>query len=537
MTNKVMITFAGDEKDLDRAIKSSITALDKQGQAFDKAGANAAAYSNRIEHVADASDEVNNLGDKATSSLGALSSGFELLGDRGETGAKALMTAALATDFLSGASEAGVIVTKTFRDVMDKAKAASAGFTAALKNNAGQIAATAAGVTAAVALIGVFVLRQKAAADSVRSVADALDYQSGKFTANNRAAIQKKLADDGLIESAAKYGLTVDDLTDAVLGNAEAMDRVKRATDTSVQGLGRATSEQNKLVSEVRAFADNVATAEGRQLLMNQANADGADAMEAQRKATDDARKAMEDYSKAIQDQFDPMANLVHRLEDVRARQADYNQAVKEHGKNSAEARAASLALGEAIIAADGAAAGAAGTFNGQLSPALLDTLRRGGATEQQIRDIEAAFKAAEKAGNHYARTYTAKAVLDTKELFGSLAAARNALQGSDYVSGRASGGPTMPGKAYKVGEAGEELWVEQKPGYMFNAAQTAAILSGGYAGASAGPAMAMAGGGRIVLEVRAGGGRTDDILYQLIEHGLSTGRLTIRASQIQAGR
>ena len=39
-----------------------------------------------------------------------------------------------------------------------------------------------------------------------------------------------------------------------------------------------------------------------------------------------------------------------------------------------------------------------------------------------------------------------------------------------------ASGGPTIAGRAYIVGERGPELWMEKRPGYMLDAAQTAGL-------------------------------------------------------------
>jgi hypothetical protein len=520
MANQVKITFAGDEKDLTRAFKATEAGAESMANAIDHAADKAKAASVKLDQVAEASDNIENVGDKATGSLGGLASGMELLGPSGAGAAKGLMTAALATDFLSGAGAAATLVNDNFRKTLNAVKEASSGLGTALKANAKSIAIMGTGVLAAGALVATFVMRQNAAADSVRAVADALDFQAGKFALVNRQAIQKKLADDGLIESAAKYGISANDLTEAVLGNADAMAKVKSATDTSVQGLGRATSEQGKLADEIKAFSDDVATAEGRQTELNAANAASVDPLERQREATDAARKALVDYAQTVQDQFDPMANLVHRLADVRAAQAEYTKAVKEHGAKSGEAREANLRMAEAILAASGAAASASGTFDGVLTPALRATLRAGGATEAQIRDIESAFRAARRAGDAYSKTYKATAILEEF---------RKYREGERNPQGRATGGPTEAGKVYQVGENGRELWMETSPGYMFNAAQTAAIMSGGSGG---GGNWSGGGGGgqtssKMILEIRSAG-RTDDVLISVIEKAIRQGRLVL---------
>lgn len=92
------------------------------GAAFDDVGAGARRMaddvdaatrttSDRISGVADAADHMDDRASKATSALGALSSGFELVG--AEKYAGALQGAALATDFFSGVGEAANLILTT----------------------------------------------------------------------------------------------------------------------------------------------------------------------------------------------------------------------------------------------------------------------------------------------------------------------------------------------------------------------------------------------------------------------------------------
>lgn len=65
---------------------------------------------------------------------------------------------------------------------------------------------------------------------------------------------------------------------------------------------------------------------------------------------------------------------------------------------------------------------------------------------------------------------------------------------GGMFLSGleaRAGGGPTRAGRSYIVGENGPELWSESTNGYVHNAAQTSAMMSGS-SGGSAMPQMVL---------------------------------------------
>lgn len=77
--------------------------------AVEQAAAKADAATDRISRVADSSDNLASKSSQATGSLGALASGFELVG--AEKYAAGLQSAALATDFLSGVGDALNLVT------------------------------------------------------------------------------------------------------------------------------------------------------------------------------------------------------------------------------------------------------------------------------------------------------------------------------------------------------------------------------------------------------------------------------------------
>lgn len=86
--------------------------------------------------TADAADDLGGKAGKATGALGALSSGFELLGPSGAAAATGLQSAALATDFLSGVGDSlnlvmeSTIVKNVRQRAATLASAAASGFAA-----------------------------------------------------------------------------------------------------------------------------------------------------------------------------------------------------------------------------------------------------------------------------------------------------------------------------------------------------------------------------------------------------------------------
>jgi len=191
--------------------------------------------------------------------------------------------------------------------------------------------------------------------------------------------------------------------------------------------------------------------------------------------ATDRATQAMKNQHAEILAQTDPMFDLIERLKTLKAKQADYNEAVKDYGKKSPEAKQASLDLAQAAIALQGSVVGAGDSLRDKLSPAMLTTLEAAGLTEQQIRDVEAAFKSAKTAADRLAGEYLVAINFEVRNK--RAAAGVGFFEGLD---GRASGGSVEPNRPYVVGENGPEIVTFGQSGYVHNASATRSMLSGG---------------------------------------------------------
>lgn len=132
-----------------------------------------------------------------------------------------------------------------------------------------------------------------------------------------------------------------------------------------------------------------------------------ADAAAAAARGQRDALKSLSDFMKA---ETDPVFGLVKAEADLKTAQDKATKAIKEHGKNSKEAKAATQEFTLAAIALQGAVGDVSQNFNGKLSPALISTLKHAGATDAEIKILTGQFKDAKKAADNYSGNYVAKA-------------------------------------------------------------------------------------------------------------------------------
>lgn len=125
----VDITITTDADQAARGFDDAAAAAAKLGDAVDDASRKVDTGADRMAGAADAADNLDDKTSKATGALGALSSGFELVGlDQYATG---LQSAALATDFMSGAGQALSLVLELEAVQWVKNKVATAASTVA----------------------------------------------------------------------------------------------------------------------------------------------------------------------------------------------------------------------------------------------------------------------------------------------------------------------------------------------------------------------------------------------------------------------
>jgi hypothetical protein len=204
--------------------------------------------------------------------------------------------------------------------------------------------------------------------------------------------------------------------------------------------------------------------------------------------------------------QTDPAFAVLNAQDKVKESQTKLNEAIKEHGKDSREARAASRDLAGAAVELQGKVGALGDEFDGNLSPALLATFRAAGMTEGQIEDVKEEMNRAKKAGGAYAKNYQAsvtvkgaaaarRSLYSVKDIaddipravtiamkitgVGNVSAAAAAVR----KNARASGGPVARGMPYLVGEHGPEMIVPEAAGRVLSAAATRGTIRGPQAG------------------------------------------------------
>lgn len=257
-------------------------------------------------------------------------------------------------------------------------------------------------ITVATLALGAYSTAQakaEARADEFRST---LDEQTGAITDNTRALVANQLEQKGFLALGAKYGITGQQMVDAILSGGDALEQL-RAKVTALASLDNPDFDQ---LAHLKAHL-GVASKEAQGFVAAQQRVGGAVGNTTTKVETQVS--ALQALATELRKQADPAFALIKAQQDLASAQTDYNDAVKDYGKNSPEAKAASVKLAEQAIILTEAIAGAGTAFDGKLTPAMRATLEAANLSEQQIKDVEEAFRNAKTQGDKFAKTYTAK--------------------------------------------------------------------------------------------------------------------------------
>jgi TP901 family phage tail tape measure protein len=275
----------------------------------------------------------------------------------------------------------------------------------------------------------------------------------------------------------AKSGLSTQQLAD-LLPN----------TYKELSTLNSQTGAAGKSVNALGTAADGTANSTGdlKSALAAGASANKGYATSAQAAAAAarGERDALSDLSDKMKAESNPVFGLINAESDLTKAQKAAAAAVKQHGRNSDEAKTATQKLTQAAISLQSAAGSVAGSFNGKLSPAFMATLRAAGLTSGQIKDVQKQFveakKDADKYSGKYAADVSAPGAKDAKKQiddaytaanhfdgpysadlkitgqgkveaeFHKLSLAQQALKSAKTISGFAEGGWTGPGGTHE---------------------------------------------------------------------------------------
>jgi len=225
-------------------------------------------------------------------------------------------------------------------------------------------AAGALGVALAVATVGVglFAARQGDATRKVDELSATLDEQTGALTANSREWMIKELVESGAMKTAKGLGLDLGLVTDAALGNADAMKAVNAELDRlsskdgegtfdglTSSGMGSKTSiatlrgdlddlantsdkaiANGKLAAEAnRAHGNAAAENAEKQKGLNGTWAEGAEEAGSLSEAADALKKSFDNLSGGFLNERDASRQVRDSLRDIREAMKKYSE---EHG-------------------------------------------------------------------------------------------------------------------------------------------------------------------------------------------------------------
>jgi TP901 family phage tail tape measure protein len=196
------------------------------------------------------------------------------------------------------------------------------------------------------------------------------------------ADIFGKLAEEGK-----KAGISVDDLKKGLPQYASASANAAVAT----KDVASKTGDLNSALDKGAAAQDKYKTA--------------ADAVAG---AARGEREALGALFATLKAETDPVFALIDAQKKLKDAQKAYTSAVKAHGRNSAEARAADIDLAQAALGLQDSVGSLSTTFKGKLDPAFVATLRAAGLTKGQIADVAKQFEGAKKSADKYAGKYAA---------------------------------------------------------------------------------------------------------------------------------
>lgn len=214
-----------------------------------------------------------------------------------------------------------------------------------------------------------------------RERVSAMDAAFAQLVASGNADAAES-AFDRLAAEAGKSGVSVEELRRLFPQYAAALETATTATSKAVAPTQDLTGETKEFESAADAAA---AAARGQ-------------------------RDALVDLAAKMKAETDPVFGFLEAQNDLTKAQKDAAKAVKEHGRNSDEAKEATRDLALAAIELQRKAGELGDTFDGEMTPALRTTLEAAGLTDKQIADVAKQFRIAKRDAEKYDGEYKANA-------------------------------------------------------------------------------------------------------------------------------
>lgn len=215
--------------------------------------------------------------------------------------------------------------------------------------------------------IGAFVSHQAKAKQAADEYSQAMQGQTDAINENTRAVAAKNLADDGVFEKAKQIGIGLDVVTDAALGNAEALKKIEAAANASASSFEEADAKYGGtegLVKYRQAARDvldavggqNKALEEGVSKAndMNEAMGESSSATDQHSSATGENTAKIDDNTRALQENIDKQLEQSNSKASALNTEIAYNAALDKASQVTGELVSKQAELGTVSIDASG---------------------------------------------------------------------------------------------------------------------------------------------------------------------------------------
>lgn len=197
-------------------------------------------------------------------------------------------------------------------------------------------------ITAGLILYGAFSKKNAEAAQKANDLRDTLDEQTGAITQNTRSYVANELAQNGLAEKAKSLGLNLSTVTDAALGNEDALKGLVSQLDatidsgTKVEFQGRATGgtlskeavAAQELKRELTGTNQALTTAQEKHKLAAEGAVEHKDAQTLQAEAVKKANEQIKQESESLNDLIDKMQAASTEALSLSDAQISYQEAL-----------------------------------------------------------------------------------------------------------------------------------------------------------------------------------------------------------------
>jgi hypothetical protein len=290
------------------------------------------------------------LGDLGVATAGKASGAFDSLRIRGLLAADAYREVRNASITAQGAGYKFYQGAGRIESSLAGIKAGATGAGSALRRGFSGALGIVGGPWGAAFIAGTAVLthfwqESQEAKQRVDEMTDALNEQTGAITKTNKEMAFKTLQESGAIDIAKKYGIELDTLRDAALGNADAQAAVNRVMAEQKAAMLEASAGQTKASDTSQQFFIDA----GR---LREAIGGQNEELEASRQEWEDQREFMGKSEDATQDLEGATLGYSNSLKDARTELQKLIDAEEERRLNAVQSKRDQLALIETMKAA-----------------------------------------------------------------------------------------------------------------------------------------------------------------------------------------